>query len=222
MKRRRCRLIYFFGPDGAGKTTYADAVASYLAWKGHRVWRTSVKHHHFLAYLILRLISRLAGMRSGGVVSYVGFGREAMEKSRAAWKAAELLSLLAAVIYRVKIPLLLGYLVICDRYIADSLATLSLFLREPEMLNGTLARLLLKLIPSDSVIFHLDADVSTILMRKRDEPLTATIIKYYKLAYSIIQGLLGVEGYSIVKIDTSNNSISEVRKQIIGAVRNCI
>lgn len=135
-----------------------------------------------------------------------------VQRIKGTWKILELISLIPAVIYRVLLPLLLGYVVICDRYVLDTLVALSYFLGEPEMISRKSARLLINLIPENSLLIHLDADTDIILQRKKDEPLTEQLIKYYKKAY---RDILRRFGLVAMTIDTSIATIDDVQEAIL-------
>jgi len=208
-------MIYFFGPDGTGKTTHAELTAWYLKKMGYRVWRASVKQHHTLSYLLLKLLSR----KNPGTqaINYYGFNYELGRRIKTPWKILELISLLPAVVYRVLLPLCLGYIVVCDRYVLDTLVVLSYFLKEPKMISGKSAKLLVKLIPKDSLLIHLDADTDVILHRKRDELLTEQIIKYYKEAYRDLMKKLNLVA---ITINTGTAMIEEVQETIKRELHN--
>jgi thymidylate kinase len=208
-------MIYFFGPDGTGKTTHAELTSLYLKRMGYRVWRANVKQHHTLSYLLLKLLNRKNP--EGQVMNYCGFGGELERRIKAQWKILEVISLFPAVIYRVLLPLFLGYVVICDRYVLDTLVALSYFLKEPKLVSGTSAKMLVKLIPKDSLLIYFDADTDVILRRKRDEPLTEQLIEYYKKAYGVLMKWLGLK---TITIDTSVAQVEEVQKNILRFIRS--
>ena len=214
MKGLRYRMIYFFGPDGTGKTTHAELVSLYLKRKGYRTWRTSIKQHHTFSYLLLRLIN--AGKNpSVQAVSYYGFNDELKQRIKTPWKILELVSLLPAIFYRVHLPLLLGYVVICDRYVLDTLVTLSYFLGDRKLILSIFARLLATLIPKNTLLFYMTADTEVILRRKRDEPLTPQLINYYKRAYNVLIRWLGLKTETI---DTGTTSVKDAQKIILRSV----
>ena len=209
MNSAQYKLIYFFGPDGTGKTTHADLTSLYLRRKGYRTWRASIKQHHTVSYLFLKLFSRKNPKRQA--MNYRGFDSELERRIKTPWKILEIISLLPALIYRVLLPLLLGCVVICDRYVLDTLVALSYFLKEPKMISGTSAMLLVKAIPKNSLLIHIDADTDVILRRKRDEPLTAQLIEYYKKAYVALMKWLG---FANITIDTSMATVEDVQETI--------
>jgi thymidylate kinase len=201
-------MIYFFGPDGTGKTTYSELLSSYLRTRGYRVWKTSIKQHHTFSYLLLKLLQMNGGKR-GAYHRY--FNGELLSRIKKPWKILELMSLLPAIIYRVYLPLLLGYIVICDRYVLDTLATLSYFINEPKLLSSKLTSLLIMLIPKESFLIYLDADTKVILKRKSDEPLTIHLIEYYKKAYKV---LIRWSRLAIETIDTSMIATDDIQKTL--------
>lgn len=208
------KLIYFFGADGTGKTTHADLTSLYLKEKGYRVWRASVKQHHTLSYLLLKLLHSVNACEEA--INYRGFDSKRGRRIKTPWKILELVSLLPAVIYRVFLPSLLGYIVICDRYVLDTLVTLSYFLNEPELVSSTSAKLLVKLIPKSSLLIYLDADTEVILERKRSEPLTTQLIGYYKKVYGDLFRLLSL---SVITIDTSTTSVEDTQEIVLQWIR---
>ncbi len=203
-------MVYLFGSDGTGKTTHADLLALYLERKGYRTRRATVKQHHTLSYVLLKLLTYKKPDKES--INYFGFDNQLGRKIRAPWKILELISVIPAVFYRVLLPLFLGYLVVCDRYLIDTLVTLSYFLKDPKILSSPASKLLLKLIPKRSLLFCFEADTNTILQRKKDEPLTVQLIDYYKNAYRHLSQWSGLRA---ILIDTSNNSVEEVQAKIL-------
>ncbi len=206
-------MIYFFGSDGTGKTEHAELTSLYLRKKGYKTWRASVKQHHTLSYLLLKL---LRNSNSGQEINYFGFNGEMGRKIKTPWKILELVSLLPAIFYRVLLPLLLGYIVICDRYVIDTLVALSCFLKDPEITSGICAKLLAGMIPKRSILIYLKADTGVILQRKKDEPLTMQLIERYKRGYETVVKWLRMK---IITMDTSKATIDEVQETVLQLIR---
>lgn len=204
-------IISLFGPDGTGKTTHANLIADFLRERGYKVWRTNLKHHHTFSYLFLKIIVYKSA--EGQDINYYGFAGNLRNRIRTPWKILELLSLFIAMIYRVFLPLLLGYILVCDRYIPDTIVALSYFLGETD-LSGIFAKILFKTIPKNSVFFHLDANTNVIIQRKRDEPLTKGLIDYYRQAYKIIAVQLREQGFNVATIDTTTATVENVHEII--------
>lgn len=208
--KKTLMFIYIFGPDGVGKTTHARLLAYYLRRMGKNVWQTSIKHHHVFIYLVFKLLS-FCGVNTI-LLSYYGFSEKIKKGKVHLWKIFEYISILIAIVFKVCIPMLLGYTIICDRYVIDTIVTLSYFLREPYFFTSTYARSLIKLIPKQALLIHLDADTKTILARKKDEPLSYYLISYYKLMYNIITKVYSIKS---IKLNTTNTSIRETFKLIL-------
>jgi thymidylate kinase len=202
-------MVYLFGSDGTGKTTHADLLAKYLERNGYRIRRATVKQHHTLSYVLLKLLTYKKPDRES--INYYGFNCQLGKRIRTPWKIIELVSVVPAVFYRVLLPLFFGYLVICDRYLLDTLVTLSYFLAEPKFLSSRASKVLLRLIPKRSLLVYCEADTDLILQRKKDEPLTAQLVEYYKSAYRKLSRWCGLE---MVIVDTGKNSADEVQAKL--------
>ena len=211
MKSLPYKMVYLFGSDGTGKTTHADLLAMYLERNGYRIRRATVKQHHTLSYVLLKLLTYKKPDQAS--INYYGFNYQLGKKIRTPWKIVELVSVVPAVFYRVLLPLFFGYLVICDRYLLDTLVTLSYFLKEPNFLSSRVSKVLLRLIPKRSLLVYCDADTDVILRRKKDEPLTVQLIEYYKSAY---RNLSRWSGLKMVVVDTGKNSAAEVQAKLQG------
>ncbi len=210
-------MICFFGPDGAGKTTHAELTSLYLKKKGYRIWRASIKQHHTISYLLLKLLS--SGDPSRQTISYHGFGGRLKQKIKTPWKILELISLFPVLYCRVFLPLLMGYIVICDRYLPDTIVTLSYFLGDPKLISGTSAKLLSALIPKGTLLFYMNANTEVVLQRKRDEPLTSDLVEYYKRGYEILIKRFGLKPMTI---NTSTSRVADVQKIVLDRLMNSI
>jgi thymidylate kinase len=145
-------------------------------------------------------------------MNYFGFDDATAGKIRRPWKVLELFSLMPAIAYRVLLPSFLGYTVVCDRYLIDTLVVLSYFLKDPRFASGKTARLLIRLIPKNALLIHLDTDTNTILARKRDEPLTRELVDYYRNAYNTTVQLFTLP---VVTIDTTYASVEAVQQKVL-------
>jgi len=209
-------MVYFYGPDGAGKSSNADVLAAWLCKKGNRVHRGSVKQHHFLAYILLKIIGC-----GDPKINYYGFSEPLSKRIKCSWLVLEILSLFPAIFHRVIGPIMLGYIVVCDRYVLDSLATLSYFLKDPSIIDGWLAKVLTALIPRSSLLFWLDGDIDVLLSRKADEPLTKELLEYYRSAYRKLFGILKARGLNPLYIDTTLSDMKTTVARILKAARDC-
>ena len=206
-------FIYFYGPDGAGKTTHAKIVAYYLRRLGYPAKYANVKFHHMLSYIILRLL-----YQTNSPEWYRGFYPSLNRRIHLSWKILELMSIMPAIFFRVIVPMTLGYIIICDRYLLDSLVTLSYFLKDPSLVSGRLARVLVALIPRGSLLFWMDGNVDVLLSRKGDEPLSAELLEYYRCAYRRLLGIIRLRGLNPVYINTSVGDLKATVVRVIKEV----
>jgi len=117
------RLIIFDGPEGAGKTTQAQYLASWLKAQGIKHCNAVIRNNHLFAFLLIKLLIVL-GRRyeydypNGG--KYVFVDKAILQRVGKLWQLFDVLSTLVVDLFRVRIPSLLGFIVIVERYIPDA------------------------------------------------------------------------------------------------------
>jgi len=165
LKRKRL-LICFTGIDGTGKTTHATKIIERFKSMGipsQYVWcnwdpKISLP---FMAFIYL----------------ITGYRRKNYHKNRILrkiWNYIVIIDFLYIYLFKVKIPLLIGKNVICDRYIYDTIADLIY----DRLYNERASKILLKLIPKPDLIFMLDVPEEISILRK-DDTKDAVNIKEY-------------------------------------------
>lgn len=200
------RLIYFFGVDGVGKTTHAALLDQYIACSGQRTTRATVKQHHTFAFVLLTLFRMMGLIDRRGF--YHGFGDEFSSKIRPIWRWLELLSIIPPIVLRVYLPMILGYVVICDRFVIDTAVSVSYFLRER---SERLVYILLSLIPKRSTLILLDADPLVIMRRRSDEPITVELVRFSRSMYRELSRRVTCE---VLALNTTDLSTSEVQNTV--------
>jgi len=186
------RLIAFFGPDGAGKTTQVKLLVDFLASNDFRVKQAWVRSVHLFAFVLwgvfrkLNLVHKRSNLRfrgiSKGAISYlreesygfvspISMNPPILKSSfdKLLWTTVEVMSIVPILLLQVYIPLLRGYYVVAERYVVDSVASIAYFLNDPNFIHSRLARLLLSFIPKGAVFVYVDADYKTILDRRGKE-----------------------------------------------------
>jgi thymidylate kinase len=201
MPRLAHRFIYLLGPEGVGKTT----VANYLRWYIHeklkrRVIIAEVRSKHLYSYIAWNLLIRLGRVEYytyPGGVQIPRVDRCYMRRTIRSWLLLEFTFILVWILYKVSLPLLLGYVVICTRYVIDSIIDLLAYTlvapRGRPLINRLLLPALLRLVPKQGFLIYLDADYNTLFHRykKRGSYLEPPnwIAFYRRLSHKLISFL---------------------------------
>ena len=175
-------LVSFSGIDGSGKSTVARAVQRALEQCGIRtryVWSRGGSSG--LAGTLVAGGKRLLGTFSpppedlprGATPAFIETRRAELFRRplvRALWPWLVLIDLAWTYTRKVRLPLLLGRVVLCDRYVADAVAELGSRLRHQAVPNTLPARLLRMLSPKPDAAIYLAVAPET--ARRRQAPQT--------------------------------------------------
>jgi len=156
-------FVYFIGPNGAGKSTQVNLLIRWLKARGLKVKVAYVQCNH-LPILILDGIMVKLGRFT--FYTYPDGRRvkvpltEIRRKIKYLWFSIQFLSIVFLSFIRVHVPLSMGYVVVAERYVMDSISDLcwfSSFLKVKASFLSRLVKVLLWLMPKNTVIVHLDA-----------------------------------------------------------------
>lgn len=213
-------LISIFGPDGAGKSTQATLLSNYLKTRGFKVKVAWVKSYHTLAYVLSNLIAKLSlntvELNAQGNIIKI---KPLQDKriSRKLWTWIEFLSVLPVAIIKVWIPVKAGWIVIADRYLLDSIASIAYTINDPTFPDSLIARLMLGLVPKRAVLIHLDAPYSEIAKRRGKATDPASYIEFLRATCLKLARCLNT-----ISLDTSKLTIDEVQQVIRSAVNKAL
>ncbi|MEM3702977.1 MAG: hypothetical protein QXX79_00940 [Candidatus Bathyarchaeia archaeon] len=236
LRGRLPRVIAFFGPDGAGKSTQAELLVKYLRAMDFRVKKAWIRSTHTFAYLLwmvfykLNLCDDRSGMlrkmRSGFAVSYLNERQYGVVSpitmsppilkgfvSRWIWATIEVVSIVPVVILQVYLPLLLGRVVVAERFVVDSVASIAYFLSDEGFAEGWHARFLLRLVPRGTVFVFVDADYGTILSRREEVAGPREYTDFHRRLYRKLACELRA-----FHVDTSKSSVEEAYQKILSFV----
>lgn len=169
-------IVYFFGPDGAGKTTLVRHIAKALRKKRYRVKISWMRGSHTVASLLLKLFAKRR-LFTGSENPYYAVTIPA--KLRGVWQVLEFLSALPVILYRYVIPSLLGYWVLADRYALDLLVWIVLVTQDLRFLHSLKARLLISLAMQPVVRIYVTASLAELNRRVDAEWYPAEQVRLY-------------------------------------------
>lgn len=129
------------------------------------------------------------------------------------WCTIEITSILPLILFRVYFPLLLGYTLVAERYVIDSIVTIAYFINDFSFLNSLGARLLLQFIPKDAVFIHLDSDYKTLMKRRGYNVEVKNFIDFQRTAYKKMEKFVNV-----ISINTSILDIKQTSDKIMKAL----
>ena len=208
MGEARARLVSFFGPDGSGKTTQAKMLAEHLGAQGVKVRLAWIRSKHTLAYLVLSAMRRLS---PGSVVVSPGGGVMRIRGVRGrSWAILEFLSLAPLVLLRVYLPLISGRVVIAERFLVDSIVAIAYTLGDASFDTSREAKLMLAMIPRNSVLIHLDSDYEEITKRRGVYSDPPDFVRFQRAMYERLSRRLRA-----AKIDTTTEPVEETFREIL-------
>lgn len=120
------------------------------------------------------------------------------------WAAIELVSVLPLILYLVYFRLFLGYVLVAERYVIDTVVTIAYFIDDMGFLYSPIAGALLSCIPKNSVCVYLDSSYDTMIKRRGYDVEVRSFIEFQRKAYGILANHLEVP-----VIDTSRLSVQE-------------
>src|SRR5438445_8047330 len=204
----RSRLVSFFGPDGSGKTTQAKMLAEHLGARGVKVRLAWIRSKHTLAYLVLSAMRRCSPgsvvmSPGGGVMRIKGVGGRS-------WALLEFMSLAPLVLLRVYLPLISGRGVIAERFLVDSIVAIAYTLGDASFDTSRVARLMLAMMPRNTVLIYLDSDYGEITSRRGVYSDPPDFVRFQREMYEKLSRRLVA-----TRIDTGRGPAEETFKEIL-------
>jgi thymidylate kinase len=196
------RAIIFFGSDGTGKTTQANILVGKLRGRGIRTKKTWIRGRHTLAFVVSKVLQKLNQERPMVPDRYhLWFLLDTNETIRTrVWSLLEFVSVVPLVVYRMYVPLLLGYRVVAERYVVDTVIFNQYYIGHSFDPYG---RILMRMVPKNSLLIHLDGLERDILKRRSEDGTPLAFVEYQLKTYRSLASTLHA-----LTINTSLNDIA--------------
>jgi thymidylate kinase len=205
----KIRAVLFFGSDGTGKTTQARLLLAELRGRGIKSRKVWIRGRHTFSFAISMIMLKLG---YGGFLLHAGApGGKILDPRRIPgkkfWAFVEFASVVPLILVRFYIPRLLGYYIVAERYVVDSIVYNRFFLGSD---FDPYAKVLLHMIPVDALSVHLDATRAEVLSRRADDTFSVSFVDYQLREYRRLAAAL-----SALRIDTTKTSIEETSRLIL-------
>ncbi len=234
------RLVAFFGPDGAGKSTQAKLLVDYLRSNDFAVKQAWVRSVHSFAFFMWVLFRRLNLLHQRSSIPFQGIAKPAISYlredsygavspismnppilkgriSRFIWSTMEIISIIPVIILQVYIPLLKGRYVVAERYVVDSVTTIAYFVGNPHFVRGSFAKLLLAFIPKGTVFVYIDADYDAIVERRGNVAGPYEYTEFHRRLYKELTPIVRA-----IYVNTSKASTQETHQRILNSIERRI
>jgi len=207
------RLIALTGMDGSGKTTVCVPLLSYFRSRGYKTKYVWIRSLHSFAFAFSKILESLSGPNV--IVNPNGRRIRRFDGSPYAgvWPLIEFVSVLPLIIFKIRLPLLLGHTVVSDRCAIDTVISIATYIRKPLFVKGCLSRILLATIPKGVTIIYFETDLETILKRKPNIEYTEDEIKVQLMLYDVLTSAMGTH-----RIETSEKNVDETFKAVLNII----
>jgi len=130
------------------------------------------------------------------------------------WPFIEFISVLPLLVLKIYLPFLLGYVIVSDRCVIDTLITISTRIKDPFFVNGCISKILLRMVPKGAVIIHFDVEIDDVVKRKPDIEYTLAEIKLQILLYNLLARGMGAH-----TVKTSELGVNDALEATLNAIR---
>jgi len=202
--------IYFFGPDGSGKTTLARMLVRFLTSKGMPVRVSWMRGTHTLASLIARFLAKFNTFH-GDDNPY--FMIRIPRKMLRLWYFLEFVSILPIVIQRFIIPSLMGFFVIAERCLVDFIVWLIITTKNIKALNSLCIKPILYYLlktARNHTFVYITADIQTLMVRSNES--YRSLLMQVAL-YNVLGKYIGA-----CVVNTTNKNINESLRDLVRCV----
>ena len=221
MKNSKVRLICFVGIDGSGKTTLAKDLVETMGQNGIRYKYVYGRLEPFILKPFI-MVGRKIFLRGNDMfedyTQYSNTKRDAMKRnSFLLWiyKNILLFDYSLQLIFKVRLPMMLGKNIVCDRYVHDTVITdLSVDMNLSSSEIQDLIERFFYIAPKPDFAFLIDLPEEIAFQRKDDTP----SVEYLKERRQIYLDV-GKEEERMMVLDGSK-SLDEIQNNLIESIRD--
>ncbi|MCW4010407.1 MAG: hypothetical protein NWF05_07280 [Candidatus Bathyarchaeota archaeon] len=189
------KAVCLVGGDGTGKTAHAKKIVSDLRKAGFKCRYVWFGQPYLFSYPFMFLCSRLGYTKKHILQNRVVCKEHQYHKNKAlatVWPWVQLFDLAVLVLTRVYLPVWRGIIVVCDRFVYDTLVELMTDTGNSNLPWRTAGKLMRSLNPSFSVVIRLNVDAQTAFERKNDVP-DVRFLRLRRENYQIIGRQLNIK-----------------------------
>jgi len=206
------KMITLTGIDGSGKTVITRAIATLLLKRRLKVKILWIKSLHTLAYLIYCFFRKTWGIEyivNPRRKTVEHFTTQYMGKMGKLWGLVEFISIVPW-IFIANILRRINYIVICDRYLVDFLATASLRVKDPLWWIRSILGKFLLVLQSKTQTIHLRISASTVLERRPNIEYSLDELKTLIALYKVIAKTINA-----AEVVNENKNLKEAVKEVV-------
>lgn len=220
MIKSACQFICIIGIDGSGKTTMAKEIADLLKERGVSAQYVYARFQLILTKPVVFLANKIFlrdkkirteySIRTNDKKTLIKKNR----KLATVYRFLLLTDYLLQLAIKIKLPLLTGKTIVCDRYVYDTVLTdfaIDMGLSKDECLQ--LINKCFRFVPKPSVVFLVDASEEVAYKRKNDIP----SIDYLKDRRSLYLGIADACGMIVLN---GNQAPEEVFRECMRRLEN--
>ena len=209
--RKKNLLICVCGIDGSGKTTLAKRLIASLRRHGVPTVYAWGSHQQFISRPLVALAQAIFLPRKKREKNYREYERSISRSLKnpilsALYRGLVLMEYYVQMLWKVKLPLLLGKNVVVDRYVYDFAINLGIQLGSSDEELKQRLRRLLSLLPKPDVVFLADVPAEIAFQRKKDIPALSYVKKRREIYLKLGEEL----GFTIVDARRSLDELGEV------------
>jgi thymidylate kinase len=167
------KAICLVGSDGTGKTAHAVRILDDLQSRGQKCRYVWFGQPYLLANPFMFICNRLGYTKNHRLSNGITCQEHQYYQNKALvliWPWIQLFDLSLIVFFRVYLPVWQGIIVVCDRFVPDTIVEVMTDIGDGNLISKTVGRLFAHLIPSFAVIIRLDVRAKTAFFRKTDVP----------------------------------------------------